>query len=132
MRIVVGLMITLLLFGYPILLYVDSVISYNCFQPVAFFGTFFTLLSLKIPFILFLRLLNPFDALDDIDCEALIAATEMCSFQCLRSQWCDNLTVQQSKNNTDLVAKGEMENIEFYATEGWVSDGSMVESDYSA
>ena len=73
--------------GYPLLMYSDSTSAIGCVQPLAFFGTFFTLLSLQMPFILFVRLDNPFDAQDDIKAENLVASTELALFQSMRCQF---------------------------------------------
>jgi hypothetical protein len=73
--------------GYPLLMYSDSTSGIGCVQPLAFFGTFFTLLSLQMPFILFVRLDNPFDAQDDIKAENLVASTELALFQSMRCQF---------------------------------------------
>eukprot|EP00594_Rhizosolenia_setigera_P006378 CAMPEP_0178944326 /NCGR_PEP_ID=MMETSP0789-20121207/3086_1 /TAXON_ID=3005 /ORGANISM="Rhizosolenia setigera, Strain CCMP 1694" /LENGTH=371 /DNA_ID=CAMNT_0020624031 /DNA_START=681 /DNA_END=1796 /DNA_ORIENTATION=+ len=89
MRLLITLLILLITFGYPLLMYSDSTAPYNCFQPLAFFGTFFTLLSLKVPFLLFIRVSSPFDAMDDIRLEHLVASTEMGVFQSLRCQFSD-------------------------------------------
>ncbi|GFH57868.1 hypothetical protein CTEN210_14344 [Chaetoceros tenuissimus] len=91
MRLLIALLILLVTFGYPLLMYSDSTAPYNCFQPLAFFGTFFTLLSLKVPFLLFVRMSSPFDSMDDIRLEHLVASTEMGVFQSLRCQFSDEV-----------------------------------------
>lgn len=87
------------MFGYPVLMFAESSADYNCFQPLAIFGTLFILLSLTMPFILFERLASPFDAADDIRLEHLCASTELTLFQCLRSQYCDDLTPKATRSN---------------------------------
>ena len=67
----------------------DTTADFGCIQPLAFIGTFFTLLSLQIPFILFIELENPFDAKDDIKAENLIASTELALFHSMRCQFND-------------------------------------------
>lgn len=87
MRIMVFFYEFLVVTGYPLLMYSDSTSGIGCVQPLAFFGTFFTLLSLQMPFILFVRLDNPFDAQDDIKAENLVASTELALFQSMRCQF---------------------------------------------
>ncbi|GFH50056.1 hypothetical protein CTEN210_06532 [Chaetoceros tenuissimus] len=109
MRAVVSLYTILIVVGYPITLYSDTNASYNCVQPSAFFGTFITLLSIKIPFLLFWRLEDPFVARDGIGLENLIASTEMNLFQSLRSSYCDDIIEDQSiDGNTRFAAVGKM------------------------
>ena len=90
----------MIMFGYPVLMFAESSADYNCFQPLAIFGTLFILLSLTMPFILFERLASPFDAADDIRLEHLCASTELTLFQCLRSQYCDDLEIKVTSNAT--------------------------------
>lgn len=93
----------MIMFGYPVLMFAESSADYNCFQPLAIFGTLFILLSLTMPFILFERLASPFDAADDIQLEHLCASTELTLFQCLRSQYCDDLkTPKATRSNFKL------------------------------
>lgn len=95
-------------------MYSDSTTPYNCFQPVAFFGTFFTLLSLKVPFLLFIRVSSPFDAMDDIRLEHLVAATEMGVFQSLRCQFSDEVeSFASGLSSVDEISTESSEEEEF-------------------
>lgn len=96
MRALIILYKILIVVAYPITLYSDTNASYNCVQPFVFFGTLITLLSLKVPFLLFGRMEDPFVARDGIRLENLIAATEMTLFQSLRSSYCDNIIEDKS------------------------------------
>mmetsp|Transcript_15564 Transcript_15564/g.23317 ORF Transcript_15564/g.23317 Transcript_15564/m.23317 type:complete len:527 (-) Transcript_15564:156-1736(-) len=87
MQVLVYCYILLIITGYPILMFSDNNAAFSCVQPLAFFGTFFTLVSLQMPFILFERLDNPFDAHDDINAENLVASTELALFISMRSQF---------------------------------------------
>ena len=89
MQVLVYCYILLIVTGYPILMFSDNNAAFSCVQPLAFFGTFFTLVSLQLPFILFERLDNPFDAHDDINAENLVASTELALFNSMRCQFRD-------------------------------------------
>lgn len=84
MHFLVHCLMLLVVTGYPLVMYSDNSSSFGCVQPLSFLGTCFTLLALQIPFILFIRLENPFDAHDDIKVENLIASTELALFQSMR------------------------------------------------
>ena len=87
MNTLVYLYMFLVLAAYPLLMYSDSVSDWACVQPLSFFGTWCTLLSMQIPYTLFVRLNDPFDAKDDINVENLIASTELALFQSMRCQF---------------------------------------------
>lgn len=86
MQILVFLFTVLIIFGYPFFTFVSVTGEFDggCFQPVAFIGTFVTLLSLRIPFVLCEVMQNPFDAVTGIHVENLVASTEMSLFQSMR------------------------------------------------
>jgi len=79
----------LVLLGYPILM--TSYTSYDdssCIQPGIWFGVFFVQLSISLPSALFDALQNPFDKDGDrIDVDNLMASSDLCLFQNLRTLW---------------------------------------------
>mmetsp|Transcript_18000 Transcript_18000/g.26430 ORF Transcript_18000/g.26430 Transcript_18000/m.26430 type:complete len:523 (+) Transcript_18000:262-1830(+) len=89
MQVLVYIYMALVVVGYPLLMFSDNQSPFSCVQPLAFFGTYFTLLSLQMPYILFTRLYNPFDAHDDINAENLVASTELALFNSMRCQFRD-------------------------------------------
>uniref|UniRef100_A0A7S3VDI0 Bestrophin homolog n=1 Tax=Chaetoceros debilis TaxID=122233 RepID=A0A7S3VDI0_9STRA len=104
MQVLVYCYILLIITGYPILMFSDNNAAFSCVQPLAFFGTFFTLVSLQMPFILFERLDNPFDAHDDINAENLVASTELALFNSMRCQF-NEFRSESSLDNTGLSFK---------------------------
>ncbi len=79
----------LVVLGYPILLmsYPSSEES-SCIQPGIWLGVFFVQLSISLPTALFDALQNPFDKEGDrIDVDNLIASSDLCLFQNLRTLW---------------------------------------------
>ena len=115
MRILVYFYEVLVIAGYPLLMHSDSSADFGCVQPLALFGTFFTLLSLQMPFILFVKLDNPFDAQDDIKAENLIASTELSLFQSMRCQFSAATKNQMEKglqyNEESTLRAGQTTNI---------------------
>eukprot|EP00554_Chaetoceros_debilis_P001214 CAMPEP_0194096470 /NCGR_PEP_ID=MMETSP0149-20130528/57358_1 /TAXON_ID=122233 /ORGANISM="Chaetoceros debilis, Strain MM31A-1" /LENGTH=594 /DNA_ID=CAMNT_0038782445 /DNA_START=259 /DNA_END=2041 /DNA_ORIENTATION=+ len=89
MQVLVYIYMALVVVGYPLLMFSDNQSPFSCVQPLAFFGTYFTLLSLQMPYILFTRMDNPFDAHDDINAENLVASTELALFNSMRCQFRD-------------------------------------------
>ena len=79
----------LIVLGYPFLLM--SYTSYDdssCVQPGIWFGVFFVQLSMNLPSALFDALQNPFDKDGDrIDVDNLMASSDLCLFQNLRTLW---------------------------------------------
>jgi len=82
----------LVVLGYPILLLSYSSFEDNggrtCTQPGIWLGVFFVLLSLSIPSVMFDSLQNPFDKNGDrINVDNLMASSDLCLFQNMRSLW---------------------------------------------
>jgi len=86
MQILVFLFTLLIIFGYPFFTFgsINGDFDVGCFQPVAFIGTFVTLLAVRIPFLLCDVMQNPFDSVNGIRVQNLVASTEMALFQSMR------------------------------------------------
>lgn len=108
MNTLVYLYTLLVLAGYPVLMHSDSKSDWACFQPMAFFGTWFTLLSMQVPYALLVRLNDPFDAKDDINVENLIASTELALFQSMRCQF-SAPTREQEHFSMSLITESSSE-----------------------
>ncbi len=121
MNTLVYLYTLLVLAGYPVLMHSDSKSDWACLQPMAFFGTWFTLLSMQVPYALLVRLNDPFDAKDDINVENLIASTESALFQSMRCQF-SAPTREQEHFSMSLITESSSE-------EESVPDGCCVSPD---
>ncbi len=98
----------LIVIGYPLIMFCDSNAAFSSVQPLAFFGTYFTLLSLQMPYILFSRLYNPFDAHDDINAENLVASTELALFNSMRCQFREKSVESDFDGNNEFGSEISM------------------------
>jgi len=86
MQFFVGNYCLLIMMGYPFILLYEN-LSIVCLQPLTIIGTYFSFISMQIPFALMNSIRNPFrhDTRHCIEVDNLLASTERSLFQSMRS-----------------------------------------------